>query len=484
MEAPGECMARLWAGAGRYSLAEIGDAMSQSAHCLMPGFQSAYAWRKSFHALVAGSASKRPLAIVLRREDGNVFVHRCWLLPETHPQASLNFKYLERCLKFLLWQKGAARVEIAGAPELMAALKRAYAVGGTREFDAGFMGGTVFERPFELVGIDVSEVPEERDDAVPAGIHEKGCRVGLDVGGSERKAVALVDGRLVFSESLPWSPYFEKDPAYHRRAIEESLERAARVLPRVDAIGVSSAGIHLNNEVRVASLFRGLRHEEFVREIRPFFKQLARVGGPVVVLANDGDVAALAGARALGKNAVLGTSFGTSQAGGLVRRDGCLSTWFNELAFVPVDYDEAAPADEWSGDRGCGVQYFSIQALERLARAALPGLAPEVQGAALKAELDRLVAAEDARAKSVYACIGDCFGHAVLHYAEFYEIDAVLLLGGVTAGLGGELILEQARQTMNILTPDAAARLELKMPSETGDRRYFQAMAAALMPSF
>ena len=77
---------------------------------------------------------------------------------------------------------------------------------------------------------------------------------------------------------------------------------------------------------------------------------------------NDGEVTALAGSMSLGENAMLGIALGTSTAAGYVTPDGNITSWLNELAFVPVDYNPAAPTDEWSGDYGVGAQYFSQQA--------------------------------------------------------------------------------------------------------------------------
>jgi hypothetical protein len=49
---------------------------------------------------------------------------------------------------------------------------------------------------------------------------------------------------------------------------------AARHMPRVDAIGGSAAGIYIDNQPRVASLFRGITDEQFDSHIRPLFKKI------------------------------------------------------------------------------------------------------------------------------------------------------------------------------------------------------------------
>ena len=82
---------------------------------------------------------------------------------------------------------------------------------------------------------------------------------------------------------------------------------------------------------------------------------------------NDGDVSALAGAMSLGENNVLGIAMGTSEAVGYVDEKGNITGWLNELAFVPVDVNPDAMEDEWSGDIGCGVKYFSQDGVIKLA---------------------------------------------------------------------------------------------------------------------
>jgi predicted NBD/HSP70 family sugar kinase len=287
----------------------------------------------------------------------------------------------------------------------------------------------------------------------------------------------------VFSEEVPWDPYFQKDPAYHIEGINDSLKKAAAHLPRVDAIGGSAAGIYVNNEVRVASLFRGIPPDVFESDIRRlFFTLQARWGGVPFEVANDGEVAALAGSMSLGDNAVLGISMGTSQAGGYVRPGGDITPWLNELAFAPVDYRADAPSDEWSGDSGCGVQYFSQQAVSRLADRAGFGF-----HAAMPAP-ERLVAVQEAmvqgdgRAERVYDSVGSYLGYSIGHYADFYNLRHVLVMGRVTSGPGGERILLRAREVLAAEFPAVASRTRVRMPDEK-DKRHGQAIAAASLPS-
>jgi predicted NBD/HSP70 family sugar kinase len=287
----------------------------------------------------------------------------------------------------------------------------------------------------------------------------------------------------VYSEEIPWSPYFEKDPAYHLEGVQDSLLRAAAHLPRVDAIGGSAAGVYVNNEVRVASLFRGISPDDFDRHIRRmFFTLQQRWGGVPFEVANDGEVTALAASMSLGVNSVLGISMGTSQAGGYVTPEGQITSWLNELAFAPIDYRKDGPRDEWSGDAGCGVQYFSQQGVGRLAALAGFAFPPELGLPEVLVEVQRALQKGSDRARAIYETIGVCFGYAVAHYAEFYDLRHVLILGRVTSGAGGEIILERARAVLAAEFPDLAERIAFHVPNES-DKRHGQAVAAASLPA-
>ncbi|MCX6952278.1 MAG: ROK family protein [Verrucomicrobia bacterium] len=450
---------------------------------LDPEFLPAALWHRAYAALVAKDAGARPFALVLVRKDGSVFRYDGRVLSAGHPAAALTLTYAERLLKFLLWMKGGPQVLVAGADEIAAALAKIYSPTGARAFDFDFMGEKIFGRGFSVEAAPFASLPAVVETSLPMGRHLEGCRIGFDLGGSDRKAAALIDGEVVFSEEIAWDPYFQKDPSYHIEGVHDSLKRAAAHLPRVDAIGGSAAGVYVNNEVRAASLFRGVPADQFEKHIRRmFFTLQERWGGVPFEVVNDGEVTALAGSMSMNDNAVLGVSMGTSQAGGYVTPAGNITPWLNELAFAPVDYRADAPRDEWSGDIGCGVQYFSQQGVGRLAKRAgftfpstlaLPEQLIEVQHA---------MKAGDARARSIYDSIGVCFGYAIAHYADFYEVRNLLVLGRVTSGTGGELILSRAMDVLKAEFPALAESVQLRTPDEK-NKRHGQATAAASLPA-
>ncbi len=447
---------------------------------LDPGFRPAALAVRALEGAARSSGKGLEVGVAVEQADGSTFGFRRTFLPADHPAAGANAYFLERLVKFLLWSRGGWRVHVEGSPELANGLRKYYAETGTGRFDTMMMGGRIYGRPFEVVAVD--RLPAEQATTQALGRHRDGCRIGFDLGGSDRKVSAVIDGEPVFTEETVWDPIHQADPQYHFDGIMDSLRQAAAHLPRVDAIGGSAAGVYVNNQPRVASLYRAVPADLFESRIKPIFSDLkAAWGGVPFEVANDGEVTALAGSMALGKNAVLGIAMGTSTAAGFVTRDGNITSWLNELAFVPLDYRPEGPCDEWSTDRGVGSQYFSQQAVGRL----LPASGIEADPALGLPEKLKLVqkrmAEGDERARGIYQTIGTYFGYGLAHFASFYDCDHVLVLGRVMTGDGGSVILDGARAVLDLEFPDLAERIKFHTPDETA-KRHGQAVAAASLP--
>ncbi|MBC8329991.1 MAG: ROK family protein, partial [Planctomycetes bacterium] len=388
---------------------------------LDPGFLPAALWNRAYRERAAADPASTELRLGLGRADGTCFVHDARILPHSAATAALNLRYVERLVKTLLWQRGGSRIYLGGCPELVAPLSQIYAADGPRAFDHEIVGRKMFDEGIRVTACARDEVPPARARAMPLGRHLDGCRIGFDLGGSDRKCAALIDGQVVHSEEVEWDPYFESDPDYHYQGIMDSLRRAAAHLPRVDAIGGSAAGVYVGNEVKAASLFRGISAADYQAKVRRiFFRVQEDWGGVPFEVVNDGEVTALAGSMSIGDGAVLGVAMGTSTAAGYCDPDGHITLGLNELAFSPVDYRADAPADEWSGDLGCGVQYFSQQAVARLAPMAGIELPADMPFPEQLVAVQARMAAGDPRARAVYETIGDCFGWSIAHWAEFY----------------------------------------------------------------
>ena len=450
---------------------------------LDPDFVPAVLWNRAYEECVGVDPGSTPLVIAVTRSDGTVFRHECRVAPHEGENIPLNLRYVERIVKLLLWMKGGSGIVISGHPELAKAVSGLYMPGGDRSFDCDIVGRRIFLEPMTVTSCALDFVPDEKIAAIPLGGHLDGCRIGFDLGGSDRKCAAVVDGEVVHSEEVEWSPYFESDPRYHFDGIMDSLGRAAAHLPRVDAIGGSAAGVYVDSEPRVGSLFRGISDEDFELEIRQIFKNIRREMNDVPFeVVNDGEVTALAASLAFDTANILGIAMGTSLAAGYCDGDGRITGRLNELAFVPVDYRDDAPVDEWSGDVGCGVQYFSQQAVARLAPAAGLEHPDHIPFAERLEEIQRLMERGDERANRIYETIGVYLGYSIAWFSRWYEIDNLLTLGRVTSGVGGEIIIDAASQVVEREFPELVGRVRMTTPDEKF-KRHGQAIAAASLPS-
>lgn len=422
------------------------------------------------------------IIIAVERNRGYTTTYKTRIFRDGIGKDEENFRFIERIVKSILWIAGGYKIIIAGSETVGRRIKEAYTYGGLRDFDVHFME-RVYEQPFSVETVSYENAPSDVSAASPIGRHLEGCRIGFDAGGSDRKVSAVIDGKSVYSEEVVWFPKTNSDPNYHYNGILEAMKTAASHMPRVDAIGVSSAGVYIDNRIMVASLFLKVSDEDFDRKVKNMYLDVAREIGeniPIEV-ANDGDVTALAGAMDLDDDSVLGVAMGTSEAGGYVDPEGNITGWLNELAFVPVDYCREAMVDEWSGDYGCGVKYFSQDGVIKLAPFANIELDESLTLAEKLKVVQGLMKDGDSRAADIYDTIGAYFGYAIAYYAEFYDIKHVLIMGRVTSGEGGTLILERAREVLDKEFPELASKIQLHIPDESS-RRVGQSVAAASLP--
>ncbi len=392
-----------------------------------------------------------------------------------------NIDLFDRVVKSMLWCRGGFKIRIHGSMTLYAHIKAAYRAGGSRFFDADFMSN-VFERPFEVEYVEnAADIKVVKSSAGSIGRHLDGCRIGFDAGGSDRKVSAVIDGEAVYSEEVVWFPKTNTDPMYHYAGIKEAMETAAKHMPRVDAIGVSSAGVYIDNRIMAASLFLKVDKDSFDKHVKDMYINIAKEIGAPLEVANDGDVTALAGAMELGVGNVLGVAMGTSEAGGYVDNGMNITGWLNELAFVPVDACKESMIDEWAGDYGCGVKYFSQDAVIKLAPAANIQLDPALSPAEKLKVVQKEMESGNPLAAQIYETIGVYFGYAIAYYTEFYDIDHVLIMGRVTSGEGGTLLLNKAQEVLDTEFPELAKKISLHIPDEAS-RRVGQSVAAASLP--
>ncbi len=422
--------------------------------------------------------ARHPLDVAVERSNGEVAVWR--LRIHKTPELSEADGYcVERVIKTMLWMYGGFRVYLSDE-DMARRMRQIYCSGGEREFDWDYMAG-IYERPFEIVY--APQVPAERGGAKAIGRHLEGCRIGFDAGGSDRKVSAVIDGEPVYSEEVVWFPKLNSDPDYHYEGIVSALRSAAAHMPRVDAVGVSSAGIYIANRTMSASLFLKVPRDLFDEKVKDIYIRAIRdtFGDVPYAVANDGDVSALAGAMSMGENNVLGIAMGTSEAVGFVDADGNITGWLNELAFVPVDAAPGAMRDEWSGDIGCGVKYFSQDAVIKLAPAAGIELDESLSPAEKLKAVQKLMEEPGSPAEEIFRSIGVYLGHSLALYYRYYGFKNVLLLGRVMSGRGGDIVLDTAIAVLRDEYPDVAERISPTLPDEKS-RRVGQSVAAASLP--
>lgn len=424
----------------------------------------------------AADADKRAeIVLIVERNEGYNYVYSYEAFKDG-VNDPLNYRIAERLAKTILWLCGGYKIYVAGSKYIYENLKKAYSKNGARAFDEDFMSG-VYEKPFEVVSLSQKDIPVQKNASIKVGGYTKGCRIGFDAGGSDRKVSAVIDGEVIYSEEVVWNPKTTEDPTYHYNEILTAMKTAASKMPRVDSIGVSSAGVYVNNKIMVASLFLKVDKKKHGEYVKNMYINIGKEMGAPIEVANDGDVTALAGSIDLNDNRILGIAMGTSEAVGYINKDGGINGWLSELAFVPVDFSENAMQDEWSGDFGVGCKYFSQDAVIKLAEMGgykfEDGLTPAQKLKVVQAMMEN----DDPLARQIYEDIGAYLAYTIPFYARFYDIKHMLLLGRVMGGKGGNVILETCKEVLAREYPEFVS-LNIALPDES-NRRVGQSIAAA-----
>lgn len=447
---------------------------------LDPGFRPVFVANFSYQKAVESKGDASRVQIALRRPDGAVSRQNLEVLPPGSGWEEDTLRYLERQIKTLLWVKGGTTLFLSGPVAYTEPLCEIYSLSGPRAYDVRRME-VMYDEPLEIRLVEESQMPEPVSNPVSIGGFLDGCRIGFDLGASDYKLSAVIDGEPVFTTEIPWNPSVQTDPSYHVQHIRDGLKLAASHLPRVDAIGGSAAGSYVGNTVKQASLFRAVPEDRFRETIRPLFHELQQEWGVPFEVLNDGEVTALAGAMSLGATSLLGIAMGSSEATGYINRDSRFTGDYHELAYVPVDMNPEGAEDPVAIDTGCGAQYFSQQSVNRLAGMAgyvfpedqlLPDRLKVVQA---DAEAGRKEAVD------VFVTIGSMLGYTLPRYHEIFEMENVLILGRVTSGAGGDLVLDHTRNILKEYFPELEERLQIHVPDEKS-RRVGQAVAAASLP--
>ena len=423
--------------------------------------------------------AKMPIAIAVERQEGQISVRRTFI-HGTAEMADADYRYIERYVKFLLWSIGGFKVYVCGCSEIAKKLQAAYSLTGERAFDYDFFQ-KLYEKELTIVDLPLDACPAANEAPRPLGGHLDGCRIGFDAGGSDRKVSAVIDGECVYSEEVVWHPKTNPDPTYQYEGILDSFRTAASKMPRVDGIGVSSAGVFVGNAPMISSIFYCVPRDRWEEVKTVFDRAAAEIGDVPIVVANDGDVSALAGAMGMNCGNIMGLAMGTSEAVGYVDKDKNVLGWISELAFAPVDLSEEAMQDEWSTDFGVGCKYFSQDAVIKLAPRAGIELDASLTPAEKLKVVQKLMEADDPRAQAVFKDIGTYLAYTVVLYNKFYDLQHLMLLGRVMSGKGGDTILSTCQAVLKDEFPALYEKVEVMLPDEN-TRRVGQSAAAASLP--
>lgn len=434
------------------------------------GYKPLYKYVKEFEKSVGDDGIT--VRIGVEREKGHTAVRDIRIYREGHEAD--NIFYVERTVKTMLYAYGGKHVYIDAPDYIVDEISRLYSHDGERAFDVDLME-TVYCEPFGVSKRNAEEIIEIEDDKSLAGGFN-GRRIGFDAGGSDRKVTACVDGETVFDDETVWFPKLNSDPEYHIAGIKDSIDRALEKLDgKLDAIGVSTAGIVVDDEVRLASLFRKVPKEIYAEKIAPIYKNLSRDYGVPVKVANDGDVSALAGAVALKQGRLLGIAMGTSLAAGYIDANLNIKGYINELAFAPVDANRDAERDEWSGDVGVGTSYMSQDAVIKLFKDAKIEVDESLPPAEKLKVAQKLVNDGDPRAEELFEKMGEYFGYSIMYFSLFYDISTVMFLGRVASGRGGDILL---RVASDVVKKESDGKISIVIPDER-TRRLGQSYVAA-----
>jgi len=466
---------------------------------LDPNFSPLVLGKKNYLKYVGGSPHS--LEWALPRADGCAR-YKLPVFAETHEDVEASIYLAGVLIQEMIWQRSASSLLLAGPPKICQALKAAFSEGGAYTFDVKSMPhvcGTP-DKPFEVRIVKPEEMPVAKDSPQVCGKEAKGCRLAFDLGKSDIKTVAVKDGEVVYSKETEWD-VTNPDPSYHFKMITDALRIARDTLPRVDAVGGSATGtVSAANEATWCDIFPNVPPDVYREQVVDIFIRIAKeVAGDVPLkVINDGEVTALAAVQKIGKGNILGISLGSSEGGGYANADGNLMGWINELCYIRLDLNPEAPTDPWTkgAHHGISHMYLGQRGTTKLAHKVVadlpekyvypsPGMCTirhEDHAACLK--LVQKAMADPAQKEAVskiYETVGVYLGYALAQYSEFYPIDHVMILGRVSKGAGGDLMLDVAKKVLFAEFPQYA-----HIQFHTADDHFKavgQCIAAAALPT-
>jgi predicted NBD/HSP70 family sugar kinase len=425
------------------------------------------------------------------------------VFPEGHKDIEASIYLAGVLIQEMLWQRSGSELLLSGPAKICEALQKEFAEGGAYEFEIKSMPnvcGTPAS-PFKVsIVSDASQMPASRDTPQVCGKDASGCRLAFDLGKSDIKTVAVQDNEVLDSKETEWDVTNE-DPDYHFNAILAAMKDTAKKLPKIEAIGGSATGtVSGDNEATWCDIFPNVPPDVYKAKVVDIFKRLARemAGDVPLKVINDGEVTALAAVQKIKAGNVMGISMGSSEGGGYANADGNLMGWINELCYIRLDLNPDAPTDPWTKGHHRGMSHMYLGQRGATKLAGRNGVQvpenyyyPHPDMCTIKHEdhanclklIQKAMATPETEAQTslIYETIGVYLGYALAQYCEFYTIDHVMILGRVSKGKGGDLMLDTAKKVLETEFPEYA-----HMQFHTADDHFKavgQCIAAAALPT-
>jgi len=467
---------------------------------LDPNFSPVILAKRQYRA-ACSDASFPELHLALPRATGCARVS-LKVFPDGHKDCDASTYLAGVLVQEMIWQRSASALIISGPDYICNALIAGFAVGGQYEFEATTMpcvNGTP-DAKFEVTRVSsAADLPEAKDTPQVCGKDANGCRLAFDLGKSDIKVVSVKDNEVVYSKETEWD-VTNPDPQYHYDAIKAAMQLGKDALPKIDAVGGSATGtVGANNEATWCDIFPNVPPAVYKEKVVDIFNRLAKdlAGDVPVKVINDGEVTALAAFQKIGKGKVMGISMGSSEGGGYANADGNLMGWINELCYIRLDLNPNAPIDPWTKGAHTGISHMYLGQRGTTKLAACGGIEgpdeymyPNPAMCTIKhenhAQCLKLIQkamtdpAKEAQASLIYETVGVYLGYALAQYKEFYEVDHIMILGRVSKGKGGDLMLATAKKVLETEFPEYA-----DIQFHTADDHFKavgQCIAAAALP--
>jgi len=427
------------------------------------------------------------------------------VFPEGHKNCDASVYMASVLINNMMWERAAASLELSGPAWMTASMVAAYTTDGPCSFEVKNMPnacGTP-DTPFGVTVVAAKDLSKAKETPSKCGTEANGSRLAFDLGKSDIKVVVVKDNEVLYSKETEWD-VTNVDPDYHFNAIKAAMEIGKAELEKtgskIEAIGGSATGaISANSEATWCDCFPNVPPDVYQEKVVNIFHRLRDALAPGVPLKviNDGEVTALAAYSKLGgKGNILGISMGSSEGGGYANKDGDLLGWINELCFLKLDLNPEAPHDPWTKGTHSGIShmYLGQRGATKLAKAG--GIeAPENQlwphpdMCTIKhdnhAQCLKLIQkamtdpAKEPQARKIYETVGVYLGYGLCQYLDHYRIDHLMILGRVSKGAGGDIMLEVAKSVL------AKEKPKVKIEFHTADDHFKavgQCIAAAALP--